>query len=66
MKSYQYVGDSHTFTRLTKNGDKVKVGFGEIVESDLEPKTFLFNGFKEVAAKEVKAKVETPKASPKK
>lgn len=45
MPFFKYVGDTHTQVRLEKNGDKVKVREGEIIESDLDPKYFLGNNF---------------------
>lgn len=46
MSQYQYIrDDGHTMVRLTEDGEKVKVSFGEIVESDRGDAYFTSNGF---------------------
>jgi len=48
IRSFQYIGDSHTMVQLQPGAEKVKVGFGEIVESDRDPKYFTNNRFQDV------------------
>lgn len=49
MAKYQYIQKEYTRVQLEKDTEKVKVVEGEIVESDLDPKYFLRNGFIEVS-----------------
>lgn len=48
LQSYQYLGESHTWAKITAGGEKVKVGHGEIIESELDPKYFTSNRFQVV------------------
>jgi len=48
LRSFQYLGDDHTFISLVKGEPKVRVGHGEIVESELDAKIFTTNRFQDV------------------
>lgn len=48
MTFYQYVRRDHTKTKLVKDWEKIKVVYGEIIESSLDPMYFLENGFKQI------------------
>lgn len=45
MANYQYARDGYTLTRLVEGEEKVKVVYGEIVESELPENYFVTNGF---------------------
>jgi hypothetical protein len=47
---YQYVREDYTRIKLKKDWEKVKVVFGEIIESDLDELYFLSNGFKKIVS----------------
>lgn len=54
LRSFQYLGEDHTFIRLKEGAEKVRVGHGEIVDSEMDPKIFLTNRFQEVGGGETK------------